>query len=443
MRYERYKRIDLPWLREVPDHWKVVRNKHVLLPQTKIVGDHSPDYVLLSLTLRGIIERDLESGKGKFPESFDKYKVVNREDLIFCLFDIDETPRTVGVSKNEGMITGAYDVYKSINVNPDFLAYYWINVDNKKALKPYYKSLRKTITSDSFLRIAMPLPPVVEQEQIANFLDWKINEIDKTIEIELKKINAAKNLKKTILQEVIMKENLGENYKKSGLLWIEKIPITWEVKKVKQLLEKKVKEATYEDETVICSNHGYSFLRGEQKIGLLSDDINMYQKVSKGQIMVHGMDTWHGAICISNHDGKCTKVVHVCESKENYEYIVYYLRLLAFIGMYKPYSDGVRQNTSDFRSWSKLGTIDVLLPPRKEQDEIVRRIKDVEEICDNIIISAKKIIEENTLLKQSIISEVVTGQIDIRNIDIPEYEKVESVFEEDEDQVEGGEDEWD
>ena len=169
----------------------------------------------------------------------------------------------------------------------------------------------------------------------------------------------------------------------------------------------------------------------------------MYQKVSKGQIMVHGMDTWHGAICISSHDGKCTKVVHVCESKENYEYIVYYLRLLAFIGMYKPYSDGVRQNTSDFRSWSKLGTIDVLLPPRKEQDEIVRRIKDVEKVCDNIIISAKKIIEENTLLKQSIISEVVTGQIDIRNIDIPEYEKVESVFEEDEDQVEGGEDEWD
>ena len=60
-----------------------------------------------------------------------------------------------------------------------------------------------------------------------------------------------------------------------------------------------------------------------------------------------------------------------------------------------------------------------------------------------LFISAKKIIEVNTLLKQSIISEVVTGQIDIRNIDIPEYEKVESVFEEDEDQVEGGEDEWD
>ena len=139
----------------------------------------------------------------------------------------------------------------------------------------------------------------------------------------------------------------------------------------------------------------------------------------------------------------CTPVVHVCDSTQNKSFVAYYLRNMAYEKVFKLISNGVRQNTSDFRSWSKLGTIDVLLPPRKEQDEIVRRIKDVEKVCDNIIISAKKIIEENTLLKQSIISEVVTGQIDIRNIDIPEYEKVESVFEEDEDQVEGGEDEWD
>lgn len=458
MIYEIYKEIESSWLKEVPSHWDVRRIASVF-EQRKERNKPIKTDEILSLSAKygvSLYSERKEKGGNKPKEDISNYNICHEGDILVNCMNI--VAGSVGMSQYYGAISPVYYALKIIDDNSDkrYMEYVFRNYNFQRSLVGTGKGIQMSESDDGRLftvrmRIAydslkvqnIPIPPLKEQEKIANFLNWKTNEIDKTIEIELKKINAAKNLKKSILQEVIMKEKPGENYKNSGLLWIEKIPITWEVKKVKQLLEKKVKVATYEDETVICSNHGYSFLRGEQKIGLSSDDINMYQKVSKGQIMVHGMDTWHGAICISSHDGKCTKVVHVCESKENYEYIVYYLRLLAFIGMYKPYSDGVRQNTSDFRSWSKLGTIDVLLPSRKEQDEIVRKIKEVEEVCDNIIISAKKIIEENTLLKQSIISEVVTGQIDIRDIVIPEYEKVESVFEEDEDQVEGGEDEWD
>ena len=85
----------------------------------------------------------------------------------------------------------------------------------------------------------------------------------------------------------------------------------------------------------------------------------------------------------------------------------------------------------------------IILPEIDVQIEVARNI-------DNLIEKNKELVEgiqhkiiELDKLKQSLISEVVTGKIDIRNIDIPEYEKVESVFEEDEDQVEGGEDEWD
>ena len=86
--------------------------------------------------------------------------------------------------------------------------------------------------------------------------------------------------------------------------------------------------------------------------------------------MIHGMDTWHGAIAISQYDGMCTPVVHVCTSNQSVRFICYYLRMMAFTKVYKAISNGVRQNTSDFRSWDKAGSLWIALPSVEEQEEI-------------------------------------------------------------------------
>lgn len=75
--YEKYKTINLPWLSKIPAHWGVHRNKNVFVEQKEEVGQYSDDYRLLSLTLRGIVPRDMDGG-GKFPSSFEKYKVVKK-----------------------------------------------------------------------------------------------------------------------------------------------------------------------------------------------------------------------------------------------------------------------------------------------------------------------------------------------------------------------------
>ena len=95
--YAEYREVNLPWLKAVPAHWEIRRNKNIFTEQKEIVGERSADYTLLSLTLNGIIPRDMDGG-GKFPESFDKYKIVKNGDMAFCLFDIDETPRTVSLT---------------------------------------------------------------------------------------------------------------------------------------------------------------------------------------------------------------------------------------------------------------------------------------------------------------------------------------------------------
>ena len=159
-KYEKYKDIGLPWYPHgIPSHWNIIRHKNVLAEHKELVGKNEKQYTLLSLTLKGVIIRDLSEGKGKFAKDYDKYVVVDPGDFIFCLFDVDETPRTVGLSKHHGMITGAYDVFKPHDINSEYFYYYYLSLDNAKALKPLYSGLRKVIPFPSFMAIKFPVPP--------------------------------------------------------------------------------------------------------------------------------------------------------------------------------------------------------------------------------------------------------------------------------------------
>ena len=135
-----------PWINSAPISWKKVRHKNVLTEKKEVVGENHSQYTLLSLTTKGVIIRDTSSGKGKYPSDFSTYQVVNPSNMVFCLFDVDETPRTVGLSTHTGMITGAYTVYETHDALPEYLLYYFLSVDNKKGFKPLYSGLRKVFS---------------------------------------------------------------------------------------------------------------------------------------------------------------------------------------------------------------------------------------------------------------------------------------------------------
>lgn len=182
--------MDTPLQCKHPEHWKRVRNMSFMIEQSDSVGKNSNDFALLSLTTNGVILRDMESGKGKFPKDFESYSKVEPNEIIFCLFDIDETPRTVGLSRNYGMITGAYDIFKIKEslVLPEYVYYYYLAIDNIKALRPYYSGLRKVVKHNRFMQIGFPLPPMEEQIEIVAYIKAKSASID--------------NLKATITQEI-------------------------------------------------------------------------------------------------------------------------------------------------------------------------------------------------------------------------------------------------
>ena len=190
---------------QYPEHWKIMRNKTFLSLTGEKVGNRANEYILLSLTTKGVIIRDMESGKGKFPKDFDTYQIVKQDDLVFCLFDIDETPRTVGLVNTEGMITGAYTalkVNKSIAL-PEYIYNYYLCVDDLKALKPYYSGLRKTVRADKFLQLYLPLPPIDEQQAIVSYIEEKCQKIDTLITELQAEIDYLKEYKQRLIADVV------------------------------------------------------------------------------------------------------------------------------------------------------------------------------------------------------------------------------------------------
>ena len=198
------KATNIPWLKEIPEHWEVLRNKSFLRLTDEKVGNRN-DVTLLSLTKQGVIIRDLSEGKGKFPKDFETYLVVRPNNLVFCLFDIDETPRTVGLVRNYGMLTGAYtnfEVNEEI-VLPEYAYCYYLQIDDVKGLRPYYTGLRKVVKTNTFLQLRIPVPPLSEQKQIVSYLDTKCYKIEKLIANINKEIERIKEYKQRLISDVV------------------------------------------------------------------------------------------------------------------------------------------------------------------------------------------------------------------------------------------------
>lgn len=197
-------------------------------------------------------------------------------------------------------------------------------------------------------------------------------------------------------------------YKDSGVKWIGEIPSHWKTTKLKHIIVKLYREKRPNSELLVCSNKGKVIKKGDSKIGLVADNDDIYQGVCKGDLLIHGMDTWHGAIAISNFDGMCTPVVHVCDSKQNKTYIALYLKFMAISKVFKLISNGVRQNTSDFRSWDKVGAIPIMVPPLHEQQVIVDYLKDKTLKIEQYVSARERERELLDSLKQSEIANIVT-----------------------------------
>ena len=115
------------WVGEIPCDWEIIANKYLMKKVKNIRAKYTGEDVL-SLTMRGVIVRDLDNPSGKMPATFDGYQFVENGNLLMCLFDIDVTPRCIGLIKNDGVCSPAYSQFRlSKTADVGYYYYYYLN----------------------------------------------------------------------------------------------------------------------------------------------------------------------------------------------------------------------------------------------------------------------------------------------------------------------------
>ena len=399
------------------------------------VGENFSQYTLLSLTLRGIIPRDVSSGKGKFPQSFDTYKKVDVGDMAFCLFDIDETPRTVGLSAHQGMLTGAYNIFHVKNINPQYINYYYLSLDMAKAMKPLYTGLRKTIGIDKFMGTKIPVPPCEEQNQIVRYLDWQTSKINRLIAAKKQQIQVLKEQQQKLICEVITKGLHSDvDYKDSHIAWIGDIPSHWSTIRCKYLFRERDERSKEGTETHLSMSQKYGLVPDSQldERRMLSESYAGGKLCYQDDLVLNRLKAHLGVFALAPQFGVISPDYTVLIP--NTERIIpsfgemvlksalcrreLRVRVRGIIeGFWRLYTD-------DFY------TIYLPVPPIEEQKEIMQYIDDQSKKTAALENALNRAIELLHELRTRLISDTVTGQIDVRSIEVPDFELVEEAADE-------------
>lgn len=203
--------------------------------------------------------------------------------------------------------------------------------------------------------------------------------------------------------------------KDSGIPWIGEIPYNWDVKKGKNILHLHKRPVRKDDEVITCFRDGEVVLRSLRRTEgfTMSDKEIGYQGINEGDIVIHGMDGFAGAMGVSKSTGKGSPILVVCSPKydSNSQYIIYYLRTLAMLDVFVSMSTGIRERSCDLR-WSKISELEFILPTSEEQFRIANHLDKKCAEIDKLISVQERMIEKLTTYKQSVITEAVTKGLD-------------------------------
>ena len=219
-----------------------------------------------------------------------------------------------------------------------------------------------------------------------------------------------------------MMERYSE-YKDSGVYYIPQIPSEWNVLKGKILFKQEKRPVNKEDEIVTCFRDGEVTLRKNRRLEGFTNSLKEigYQGIRKGDLVIHNMDAFAGAIGVSDSDGKGTPVYAVCtpiREDANQFYYCYLLRFLAKTGFIQSLAKGIRERSTDFR-YGDFKELLLPVPSRAEQDAIVRYLDTATSEIDKAIAMQQKMIDLLNERKQIIIQNAVTKGLD-ENVEMKE-----------------------
>lgn len=424
-KYEEYKNSkEAVWYDSIPVNWVSTKMRKVFSERREKVSDK--DYPPLSVGKMGVVPQLDTAVK---TDNGDNRKLIRKGD--FAINSRSDRKGSGGMSNYDGSASLIITVLKphhELNVN-----FYHYLLRNHYFSEEFYRNGKGLVSDlwttkwEEMRNIYIPIPPREEQDQIVRYLDWQVSKINHLVHGYQKQIKLLDERKITVINEAVTHGiHADVEMQTVEANWVKEIPAHWEFNKVKQHFEIKKRIAGKEGYDVISiTQQGLKVKDISSNEGQMAANYSKYQFVYPGDYAMNHMDLLTGFIGLSDIFGVTSPDYRVFSAvdveRTDLKYFLYVFQL----GYKRKIFYGLGRGAANKGRWRmpaiNFKNYDIPVPPIEEQREIVEYIEHETEKIDLLKKEVEKQIEYLREYRTRLISDVVTGQIDIRDVVIPEY----------------------
>lgn len=422
--YPTYKDSGIEWLGQIPTHWELTRISSVLTEvkdlNTSLRFSHPSQFKFGDIILKPDVNIEDVS-------SLSKCIIFRKDDILINGLNLnyDFVTQRIARANYTGIITSAYIAVRvRNNLSSKYVTYLFKALDSRKVFNGLGTGIRLTLTYKELKKYYILLPPQEEQRQIVAYLDYKSNKINERIcQIE-KELQTLSELKQAEIAAVVTR-GLDPNVpmKESGIEWLGKIPAHWEVRKIKNCLQER-SEKGYPNEPILCATQSRGVIPQDMydnRVVVVNKDFDKLKLVKCGDFVI-SLRSFQGGIEYAYYQGIISAAYTILtpKDKRNSEYFKHLFKSHDFIQLLQTCVTGIREGQNI--NYAMLAKHFIPIPPIEEQQKIVLYIKNRLYVIDEYISKLKAEINYLQEYKQRLISDVVTGKVDVRGVEIPNEE---------------------
>lgn len=428
-RYEAYKQTGVEWYPAIPQGWEWRYLFQVAHEQT-IKKPADEMYPVMTLSY-GEIKRKKNTEAGLVPSNYDSYQMLYKGNIVLRLIDLqnDHTSLRTGLVKETGIITSAYTCIMPTE-NPAYIQNLLHSYDTKKVFYGYGGGVRQSIGFKDIRHLRVPVPPRDEQDQIVRYLDWQVSKINRLIAAKRKQIALLHEQHKRRISEAVLHGiEDGCCQKDSGVEWIGMIPEHWSVIRCKYVFTERDERSIAGEEEHLSMSQKYGLVPDSKldERRMLSESYVGGKVCYKNDLVLNRLKAHLGVFALSPQKGVISPDYTVLIPNAERILPTYSEAVLKSDLCRRELRIRVRGIIEGF--WrlytDDFNTIVIPLPTLKEQRQIMEYIGALDEKFTVLKQNLEKEIVVLHDLRTRLISDVVTGQVDVRRIEVPEYEHVD------------------
>lgn len=434
MRYEKYISVpDAIWFDVVPDSWRALKMRGVFSERNTKVSDK--DYPALSVGKIGVVPQLDTAVK---TDNGDNRKLICKGD--FAINSRSDRKGSSGISQYDGsasLIITVLKPHRSLNGR-----FYHYLLRGHYFAEEFYRNGHGLVSDlwttkwDEMRNIYIPVPPREEQDQIVRYLDWQVSKINKLIHGYQRQIKLLEERRQTIIDQTSLEGVDGVKLIDSGTHWVKQIPENWKMVYSKKLFAERKDKAFLNDEQLTASQkHGViyqkEFMEKEgRRVTVVTKGGDILKHVGKGDFII-SMRSFQGGLEYSYVEGKISSAYVMLIPRKGLvydEYFKWLLKSTPYIKALQGTADLVRDGQA--LRYANFAKVPLPQVPIDEQKRIADYIEQETAKIDRAIPVLEKEIELLKEYRTRLISDVVTGQMDVRNVEVPEYTPEEDIAEE-------------